>query len=66
MSKIRKFYDENKKFIFIFLFISLVYLGVFRAFDLDIFPIYYGFLINVFAISLYFLYKSLAKKRKNI
>lgn len=64
MSKIRKFYDRNKKFIFIFLFISLVYLGVFRAFDLDIFPIYYGFLINVFAISLYFLYKSLAKKEK--
>lgn len=64
MSKIRKFYDRNKKFIFIFLFISLVYLGVFRAFDLDIFPIYYGFLINVFAISLYFLYRSFTKKEK--
>lgn len=64
MSKIRKFYDRNKKFIFIFLFINLVYLGVFRAFDLDIFPIYYGFLINVFAISLYFLYKSFTKKEK--
>lgn len=57
MLKLKDFLKENKNLIFIFLIISITYLLVFLAFDIEIFVLLYGFLINLFIITSFLSYK---------
>ena len=57
MLKLKNFLKENKVSFIFFFIISLTYLIVFLSFDLEKFPIVYGFLINFFIFLAYFLYK---------
>lgn len=57
MLKLNIFLKENKNFILCFFITSLTYLAVFLAFDLEIFVILYGFLINLFIFSSFLAYK---------
>lgn len=57
MLKLRDFFKENKVSFIFFLIINLTYLLVFLSFDLEKFPIFYGFLINFFIFLAYFIYK---------
>lgn len=57
MSKLRNFLKENKVSFDFFLVINLIYLLVFISFDIEKFPIIYGFLINFFIFLSYFIYR---------
>ena len=57
MSKLRNFLKENKVSFAFFLVINLTYLLVFISFDIEKFPIIYGFLINFFIFLAYFIYR---------
>lgn len=57
MSRIKNFLKENRISLIFFLIINLTYLLVFLSFNLEKFPIVYGFLINFFIFLAYFLYK---------
>lgn len=57
MLKLRDFLKENKVSFIFFLIINLTYLLVLISFNLEKFPIVYGFLINIFIFLAYFLYK---------
>lgn len=57
MLKFKNFFKENKVSFIFFFIISLTYFIVFISFDLEKFPIIYGFLINSFIFLAYFLYK---------
>lgn len=57
MSKLRNFLKENKVSFIFFFIISLTYLLVFISFNLEKFPIFYGFSISFFIFLAYFLYK---------
>lgn len=62
MSKLKIFLKENKTLILWFLIISLTYLVDFLAFDLEIFVLLYGFLINLFIFVSYFTYKYFSRE----
>ena len=57
MLKLKNFLKENKVSFIFFFIISLTYLLVFISFNLERFPIIYGFLISFFIFLAYFLYK---------
>lgn len=57
MLKLKNFLKENKVSFIFFFIISLTYLLVFISFNLEKFPIIYGFLISFFIFLAYFLYK---------
>lgn len=57
MSRIKDFLKENKVSFIFFFIINFTYLLVFISFDLEKFPIIYGFFINLFVFLSYFLYK---------
>ena len=57
MLKLKNFLKENKVSFIFFFIISLTYLLVFISFNLEKFPIIYGFLISFFIFLAYFIYK---------
>lgn len=57
MLKFKNFLKENKASFIFFFIINLIYLLVFISFNLEKFPIIYGFLISFFIFLAYFLYK---------
>ena len=57
MLKLKNFLKENKESFILFFINSLTYLLVFISFNLEKFPIIYGFLISFFILLAYFLYK---------
>lgn len=63
MLKLKNFFKENKVSFNFFFIISLTYLLVFLSFDLEKFPIIYGFLINSFIFLVYFIYKYSNKEK---
>ena len=66
MSRIKDFLKENKVSFVFFFIINLTYLLVFISFDLEKFPIIYGFFINLFIFLSYFLYKIANKENLTI
>ena len=63
MLKLKNFLKENKVSFIFFFIISLTYLLVFLSFDLEKFPIIYGFMINSFIFLVYFIYKYINKEK---
>lgn len=63
MLRLKSFLKENKIYFIFFFIISLTYLLVFLSFDLEKFPIIYGFLINSFIFLVYFIYKYANKEK---
>lgn len=63
MLKLKSFLKENKIYFIFFFIISLTYLLVFLSFNLEKFPIIYGFLINSFIFLVYFIYKYANKEK---
>lgn len=57
MLKLKNFLKENKVSSIFFFIISVTYFIVFLSFDLEKFPIIYGFLISFFIFLAYFIYK---------
>lgn len=57
MLKLKNFLKENKVSFIFFFIISLTYLLVLISFNLEKFPIIYGFLISFFIFLAYFIYK---------
>ena len=57
MLKLKNFFKENKVSFNFFFIISFNYLLVFLSFDLEKFPIIYGFMINSFIFLAFFIYK---------
>lgn len=62
MLKLKNFLKENKVSFIFLLLISLIYFIVFISFDLEKFPIIYGFLINSFIFLTFFIYKYAKKE----
>jgi len=62
MSRINDFLEENKVSFIFFFIINLTYLLVFFTYDLEKFPVIYGFFINLFVFLSYFLYKYFNKE----
>ena len=63
MLKLKNILKENKLSFIFFFTVSLTYLLVFLSFDLEKFPIIYGFLINSFIFMVYFIYKYANKEK---
>lgn len=63
MLKLKNFLKENKVSFIFFFIISLTYLLVFLTYDLEKFPIIYGFMINSFIFLVYFIYKYINKEK---
>lgn len=63
MLKLKNILKENKLSFIFFFTVSLTYLLVFLSFDLEKFPIIYGFLINSFIFLVYFIYKYANKEK---
>lgn len=63
MLKLKNILKENKIYFIFFFIISLTYLMVFFTYDLEKFPIIYGFLINSFIFLVYFIYKYSNKEK---
>lgn len=63
MLKLKNFLKENKVSFIFFFIISFNYLLVFFTYDLEKFPIIYGFLINSFIFLVYFIYKYSNKEK---
>ena len=63
MLKLKNFLKENKVSFIFFFIISLTYLIVFLSFNLEKFPIIYGFLVNFFIFLVYFIYKYANKEK---
>lgn len=63
MLKLKNFLKENKLSFIFFFIISLTYLIVFLSFNLEKFPIIYGFLVNFFIFLVYFIYKYANKEK---
>lgn len=63
MLKLKNFLKENKVSFIFFFIISLTYLLVFISFNLEKFPIIYGFLVNFFIFLVYFIYKYANKEK---
>lgn len=61
MLKLKNILKENKLSFIFFFIVSLTYLLVFLSFDLEKFPIIYGFMINSFIFLVYFIYKYINK-----
>lgn len=63
MSRIKDFLKENKVSFIFFFIINLTYLLVLISFDLEKFPVIYGFMINSFTFLVYFIYKYINKEK---
>lgn len=63
MLKLKNILKENKLSFIFFFIVSLTYLLVFLSFDLEKFPIIYGFMINSFIFLVYFIYKYINKEK---
>lgn len=63
MSRIKDFLKENKVSFIFFFIINLTYLLVLISFDLEKFPVIYGFMINSFIFLVYFIYKYINKEK---
>ena len=63
MLKLKNFLKENKVSFIFFFIISLTYLLVFISFDLEKFPIIYGFLLNFFIFLAFYIYKYANKEK---
>lgn len=63
MLKLKNILKENKLSFIFFFIVSLTYLLVFLSFDLEKFPIIYGFMINSFIFLVYFVYKYINKEK---
>lgn len=57
MLKLKNILNENKKLLIWFFINTLIYLSVFIAYDIDKFPLIYGFIINLFIFLIYIGYK---------
>lgn len=63
MLKLKNILKENKLSFIFFFIVSLTYMLVFLSFDLEKFPIVYGFMINSFIFLVYFIYKYINKEK---
>lgn len=63
MLKLKNILKENKLSFIFFFIVSLTYFLVFLSFDLEKFPIIYGFMINSFIFLVYFIYKYINKEK---
>lgn len=63
MLKLKNILKENKLSFIFFFIINLTYLLVLISFDLEKFPVIYGFMINSFIFLVYFIYKYINKEK---